>query len=137
MLRQIATALVILGLLIQPPSAAVPDFTPFDQSSSPISGESPDKSTGGSHHGTIDYEKASDTPCHESPQEQVNSIVCAECEDSCTAGTCASVCSMGTAAVFDQSYLKSVRLLAIHVRFYHGSVPQGLPASIFHPPKHE
>jgi hypothetical protein len=136
MLRQFATALVILGMLIQPLSAAVPDLAQFDQSSSSVLSDSSDMSGTKADHGSMGLEKASDTPCHEAPPEQTASELCTDCDSDCDASTCASACSVSAAAVFSRASQKASRKSVASTVFAMGSVPQGPPSSIFHPPKH-
>ena len=90
----IATALLIMGMLIQSLSAAVPDLAPLDQSFSSLSTDIFGTSTSRPDHGSMGPEMASDSPCHENPPDETRSNLCSDCESDCDTGACASTCSI-------------------------------------------
>lgn len=124
MVRTIGIVLVILGLIAQPLMAATPDFMSFGDTSSSISVDHADPGL------------SSEAPCHESSAEQSAPMPCTDCDGDCANGACASVCSLTTLAVLNQSLLIFERVSAVRIVGASGMLVQELRARIFHPPKH-
>ena len=72
MLNRIAIALVIWGLIVQPLTAAMPDFMSAESSSSFAMMDS--DSTIAAHH-SISANEASEPPCHETSDVAVDDIL--------------------------------------------------------------
>jgi hypothetical protein len=136
MIRLIGIALVILGLVAQPLLAAVPDSMVVSgaQSSGLLN-------TADSDHDMIDHsamgaDQSSQAPCHESSAEEISSAPCENCEVNCADGMCASDCSLSGVALIHQLLVNLDSSSATRVVGITGALVEGLPARIFHPPKH-
>ncbi len=136
MVRIIGIALVILGLLAQPLLAAVPDYTPFNNTSAPAPMEHDNEATGKYDHNAMNGDQATKPPCHEAAAEEAAPMSCTDCESDCTSGACASACSLGTLVLLNESSLNFEHLTAVRVISASGALVQALPSRIFHPPKH-
>jgi hypothetical protein len=126
MVRLIGIGLLILGLIVQPLMAAVPDAKPVSDASSSMS---MDHSRPDGAHETV-------APCHEMAAEQAAPMPCAACDDDCAGGACASVCSPGTLALLPPTLFNVDSFTAVQVAVAGEAPLQGLPSRIFHPPKH-
>ncbi|MCB1688587.1 MAG: hypothetical protein KDI33_08880 [Halioglobus sp.] len=126
MVRFIGIAVLILGLIVQPLRAAVPDSMPVSDASSSMS---MDHSRPDGAHGTM-------SPCHEMAAEQAAPMSCPDCDDDCAGGSCASACSPGTLALLPPTLFNVDSFTAVQVAVAGDAPVQGLPSRIFHPPKH-
>jgi hypothetical protein len=126
MARIIGIAFVILGLVVQPLMAAIPDFIPVSDAPSSMSMD----------HSTADGAQAAMAPCHEMAVEQTVPKSCMDCDDDCANGSCASACSLIMLALLAPSFFDVDSFTAVRVAVAGDALVQGLPARIFHPPKH-
>lgn len=131
MLHKIVTALMIWGLVLQPLMAAVPDQLPADSSATAVVIASDNAMA--SHHAMNDSDAP---PCHDMVSEVQNSMNCADCEDGCASGVCASSCSFSSPAVVNQLMPKLARHTSVRATGGNDALIQGRLTRIFHPPKH-
>ena len=135
MLHKIVIALMIWGLILQPLRAAVPDLMPVDGSSTAVVVDS-DNTLAAAHHAMSDN-SASVSPCHDMVDEvSDSSLDCADCDDGCATGACASSCSVSSPAIANQALTKIVGRAPARVAATSDALLQGLLTRIFHPPKH-
>lgn len=135
MIRIIGTALVIMGLIVQPLMAAVPDYMPANNTSTSSSMDHGNQDAGISDH-SMNGDQTPQAPCHETDAEKAAPMSCADCDSDCANGACASVCSLGTLMLLNQTSFNFERLSAVRVISPSGALVQALPSRIFHPPKH-
>ena len=136
MVRIIGIALVIMGLIAQPLMAAVPDYIPFNNTSTSASMGHGDEDAGISDHSTKNGDQTPQAPCHEAAAEEVAPMSCTDCDSDCANGACTSACSVGTFLMLNEPSLNFGRLSTVRVISASGALVQGLPSRIFHPPKH-
>ena len=129
MVRTIGIALVILGLIAQPLTAAVPDFMPIGETSSSTPLEQSELHVGKPDH-------SSQAPCHETASPEAVPEACTDCDSECANGACASTCSVSTLAVLNPTLFTFKLLSPIRQIDYSVALVQELPSRIFHPPKH-
>jgi hypothetical protein len=120
MIRTVAIALVILGLIAQPLMVAAPDSMPI----------------GKSNHAASASDKPSQAPCHETASQEIAPEMCPDCDSDCANGACTSACSLSILATLNPSLFTS-RFLSPSLQIdYSGALVQEFPSRIFHPPKH-
>lgn len=136
MFRMFAIAVIIFGLIAQPLMAAMPDSMPNGETSSSLSMHSPNLHIDTSDQDITVSDQASQTPCHQVTDDQTAPISCANCDNGCTNGACASACSMGAIAVLIPSLLTFERTSAGRVIAASIALVHRAPSRIFHPPKH-
>jgi hypothetical protein len=136
MIRIVATALLILGLVAQPLMAAMPDSMPISHASSAMSMHHSNPDVGMADHGSMGSDQSSGAPCHETIAKDTSQMPCTDCDSDCVGGSCASACSLGTVAALNQINLRFERLSAVRVVGTSAALVQELPSRIFHPPKH-
>tara|TARA_R110002049_G_scaffold308839_2_gene514416 strand:- start:4854 stop:5258 length:405 start_codon:yes stop_codon:yes gene_type:complete len=133
MLHKIVTALMIWGLILQPLVAAVPGPMLADSSSTVVVVDS--DNTMAAHHAMSD-DNASTPPCHEMVDEVPESMDCANCDDGCASGACASSCSLSAPAILGQTLTRLAGQSPVRAIATSDALVQGLLTRIFHPPKH-
>ena len=136
MIRLLGIALVILGLIAQPLMAAVPDSTAVSDAQSSALIDTADSDHGMIDHSAMGTDQPSQAPCHESSTKEISSAPCENCEVNCADGMCASACSISGAALTHQLLVNLASPSATRVVGTTGALVEGLPAPIFHPPKH-
>ena len=135
MLHKIVTALMIWGLILQPLMAAVPGPMLADSSSTAVV---VDRDNNMAAHHAMSDDSASPPPCHEMVDEVPDSMECANCDDGCASGACASSCSFSAPTILGQT-LALTRLAGqspVRAVATSDALVQGLLTRIFHPPKH-
>lgn len=132
MQRKIVIVLMIWGLIAQPLAAAVLDFMPATNSTLSVMADGDSTLTG--HHAMSDVE-TTNSPCHETADQAQASMDCADCDDGCANGACASSCLFSSPAVMSQ--VVSMHGCNSHARVIgiNDALVQGIPPRIFHPPK--
>jgi len=133
MLHKIVMALMIWGLILQPLSAAVPDLMPADSSSTAVVVDSANSMA--AHHSMSDN-NASAPPCHDMVDEVPDSMDCADCDDGCASGACASSCSVSSPTIVGQALTKLAGQSPVRAIVASDALVPGLLTRIFHPPKH-
>ena len=133
MLHRIVIALMIWGLILQPLTAAMPDLMPVDSSSTAVVVDS--DNTMAAHHAMSDG-SGSAPPCHDMVDEVPDSMDCANCDDGCASGACASSCSISSPAIIGQALIRVAGHAPARVAATSDVLVQGLLTRIFHPPKH-
>lgn len=136
MVRIIAIALVILGLVAQPLMAAMPDSMPIGEASSLVSKQASNPDIQLTDHESMVDDHSSVAPCHETAVQDTSAKSCTDCDSQCISGSCSSACSIGTVAVLNQVNLSFARLSAMRLVGASAALIQKLPSRIFHPPKH-
>lgn len=133
MWHKIVTVLMMWGLIIQPLAAAVPGPILADSSSAAVVVDT--DNTMVAHHAMSD-DNASTPPCHEMVDEVTESMDCANCDDGCASGACASSCSPSAPAILGQPLTRLAGQSPVRAVATSDALVQGLLTRIFHPPKH-
>jgi hypothetical protein len=133
MIRLAGVVLIILGLIAQPLMAAVPASMLAGGSQPQAIVDTADSDTAMMEHSAKVHAEA---PCHESSADEATSAACDNCVLNCADGMCASTCSLNGAALVHQLFVLFDSPSATRVIDTSGALVEGLPSSIFHPPKH-
>lgn len=131
MIRLIGIALVIWGLIAQPLMASMSAPMTDSSSHSSMAADSHPMPDAMEHHGDSSAADMSNAPCHENSVES-----CDNCNTDCANEICTSSCGISGAAAIQKSPINP-RLQASALLTDSSRVRiSGLPARIFHPPKH-
>ncbi|MGJ8687438.1 MAG: hypothetical protein ACSHWQ_08155 [Spongiibacteraceae bacterium] len=131
MIRLIGIVFVIWGLITQPLMASMSAPMTDSNPHSSMAADSYTMPHAMEHHGDQATGDVSKAPCHENSAE-----LCDNCDTDCINGVCASSCGASGAAVLQKSLVNLHLLGSTLLAPFFAAPTYGLPARIFHPPKH-